>query len=87
MNLGKLLRNGVAGIVIAAVPVSTSFAATRPNAAVPTAGSSAVAAQYDSSGKDMGAWPAYAIIIAAILLAIYLATKGDDDGEGSFSAG
>ena len=85
MKLGKLLRNGVAGIMIAAVPVSTSFAATRPNAAVPAAGSSAVTAQdYDDNRV---AWLPIAIIIGTILLAIYLLTKGDGDDDGNFSQG
>lgn len=86
MKIGKMIRNGVAGLLIAAVPVSSSFAATRPSAAVPTAGSSAVTAQYDDNGKFMDAWPAIAIVVAAILLAIWIASK-DGDSDGNFSQG
>lgn len=87
VKIGKIIRNGVAGLMIAAVPVSSSFAATRPGAAVPTAGSSAVSAQYDDNGKFIDAWPAIAIVIAAILLAIWLASKGDGGKDGNFSRG
>lgn len=87
MKIGKYIRNGVAAIMIAAVPVSSSFAATRPGTAVPTAGSSAVGAQYDDSGKFINAWPAIAIVIASILLAIWLASKGNSNKDGNFSRG
>jgi len=88
VSLGKLIRNSVAGFMIAALPVTSAFAATRPSAAVPAAGSSAVTAQYDNDGgKFIGAWPAYAIIILAILIAIWIAADGDNDGEGDFSPG
>lgn len=90
MKVMKIVRNGVAGALIASVPLSASLAATRPNAAVPVAGSTAVAAQvYDDDRRGVGgiAWPAVAVMVAALLLAIYLAVDDDDDGEGAITRG
>ena len=87
MNVAKVVRNSVAGALIAAMPVSTTVAAVRPNAAVPTAGSTAVAAQ---AGEEAGfgvAWAALAVIAATIIVAIWIAVDDDSDGEGSISAG
>ena len=87
MNVSKVVRNSVAGALIAAMPVSTTVAAVRPNAAVPTAGSTAVAAQ---SGDEAGygvAWAALAVIAATIIVAIWIAVDDDSDGEGAISAG
>ena len=83
----KLIRNLVAGACIAAMPVSTTIAAVRPNAAVPTAGATAVTAQ---AGEEAGfgvAWAALAVIALAIIVAIWIAVDDDSDGEGSISFG
>jgi len=83
------VRNLVAGACIAAMPISTTAAAaaTRPNAAVPAAGSTAVAAQ---SGAEAGfgvSWAALAVVAAAIIAAIWISVSDDSDGEGSVSLG
>ena len=88
MKLKRILRNAVAGVLIAAVPVSTAIAATRPSAAVPVAGSTAVAAQVydDRDDRRAGiAWPAVAVIAAALLVAIWIIIDDDDEGEGALS--
>lgn len=88
MKLKRILRNGVAGVLIAAVPVSTAIAATRPNAAVPVAGSTAVAAQVVDDRYDRRAgiaWPAVAVVAAALLVALWIVLDDDDDGEGALS--
>ncbi len=90
MNVKKFVRNGLAGAMIAVVPLSASVAATRPGAAVPMAGSSAVAAQNDDDDDDgvFGiAWPALAVIAATIALAIFIALDDDGDGSGQLSRG
>lgn len=87
MNVAKVIRNGVAGALIAAVPVSTTVAAVRPNAAVPTAGSTAVIAQDgDEAGYGIS-WAALAVIALTIIVAIWIAVDDDDDGEGALSIG
>lgn len=89
MNVSKVIRNSVAGALIAAMPVSTTVAAVRPNAAVPTAGATAVtAAQYDDDAGAMGvSWAALAVIAITIAVAIYFLVDDDPDGEGSISPG
>ena len=90
MKVTKFVRNGLAGAMIAVVPLSASVAATRPGAAVPMAGSSAVAAQDDDddNGGMFGiAWPALAVIALTIAVAIYIALDDDGDGNGSLSRG
>lgn len=88
MNVSKVIRNSVAGAMIAAMPVSTTVAAVRPNAAVPTAGATAVtAAQYDESAGMGVSWAALAIIALTIAVAIYFAVDDDPEGEGSASLG
>lgn len=87
MKVSKVFRNSVAGALIAAMPVSTTVAAVRPNAAVPTAGSTAVTAQ---AGEEAGfgvAWAALAVIALTIIVAIWIAVDDDPDGEGSLSVG
>jgi hypothetical protein len=88
VSIGKMIRNGVAGAVIAAVPISASTAAVRPNAAVPTAGSTAIAAQYENNGAGFwaGAWIPLGIIVATVVVAIVLASE-DDHGSGDLSFG
>lgn len=85
----KLIRNGVASVVIVAMPISASFAATRPSVAVPTAGTTAVTAQYDDDRDGYGvAWPALAVIVFTALVAIWIVTKGsDEDSGGDLSPG
>ena len=89
MKLTKLLRNGVAGALIACMPVTATLAATRPNAAVPMAGSAATtAAQYDDSAQGGGiSWIALAAIGLAVGVAIFLILDKDDKGSGSLSQG
>ena len=87
MNVSKVIRNSVAGVLIAAMPVSTTVAAVRPNAAVPTAGSTAVAAQYGEEGGFGVAWAALAVIALTVIVAIWIAVDDDSDGEGSISFG
>ena len=87
MNVGKVLRNSVAGALIAAMPISASVAAVRPNAAVPTAGSTAVTAQYDDDRGPGVAWAALAVIALTVIVAIWIAVDDDSDGEGSISFG
>ena len=88
VKIGKLIRNGAAGAIIAAMPISSSYAATRPNAAVPTAGSSAVAAQYEN-GNDFwaGAWLPLGIILATIIVGVIIASKNGHHGHGNLSFG
>jgi hypothetical protein len=83
-----LIRNGAAGALIAAVPIATSNAAVRPNAAVPAAGSTAVAAQADNyyHNNNQMAWLPIGIIVATILVGIWIASK-DSHGHGDLSFG
>ena len=88
MKLTKILRNGVAGALIASVPATASLAATRPGAAVPVAGSTAIAAaQYDDTydARPGIAWPAVAVIAAALIVGLWIVIDDDDDGEGALS--
>ena len=82
----QILRNGVAAALIAVLPVSTSVAATRPNAAVPAAGSTAVAAQDDYNGTGV-AWPALAVIALTLAVALWIILDDDEEGEGDLSPG
>lgn len=80
----KILRNGVAGALIASVPLSASVAATRPGAAIPVAGSTAAAAQVYQDDRDRRgaiAWPAVAVIALAAIVALWIFLDDDDDGE------
>jgi hypothetical protein len=83
----KFVRNGVAGALIAAMPVSTTAAAVRPNAAVPTAGSTAVTAQGVEEGAVVFPWLPIGIIVLTIALALYIAADKNGDGSGSLSRG
>jgi hypothetical protein len=83
VKLMQTLRNGIAGTLIAVVPVTAGLAVTRPSAAVPMAGSAAVAAQYDD---DAGTpWLALGAIGLALVVAAWILLDGDDDGEGAIS--
>jgi hypothetical protein len=84
----KILRNGVAGAMIASVPLSASVAATRPSAAVPVTGSTAVAAQvYDTERRGGISWAAVAVIALAAAVALWIALDDDDDGEVALTRG
>lgn len=86
--MSKVLRNATAGALMALTPLSATVAAVRPNAAVPAAASTATVAQDNEPlGISSGAWLPIAIIVAALALGIYIATTGDDDGQGSISRG
>lgn len=86
MNALKLIRNGVAGALIAAMPITSTVAAVRPNAAVPTAGSVGIAAQGESAASVP--WLPIGIIIATLTLGIYIAsTKGKGEASGALSRG
>ena len=88
MSLSKVIRNGVAGALVAALPVTTAVAAVRPNAAVPTAGSTAVAAQGEYGEPGMGVcWAAIAVIAVALAVAIWIIIDDAPEGEGSLSQG
>ena len=87
MKLQKILRNAVAGTLIASVPVSATIAATRPNAAIPTAGAQAVTGQYDNDGVAGVPWvPLIAIGVAAIV-AIVILTGHNGKSSGALSRG
>lgn len=86
MSVGKPIRNAVAGALIAAVPVSATAAAVRPNAAVPAAASTAVTAQGESSGMSV-AWPALIVIALTIAAGIWIAVDKDGKGHGDLSPG
>lgn len=86
MKVTKILRNGIAGLLIAALPVTAGMAATRPNAAIPTASTAAVAAQYDEDGGGIS-WLALGAIAIAIGVALFILLDDDDDGEGQLSPG
>ena len=89
MDLMKNLRNATIGALIAAVPLTSSIAATRPNAAVPMAGSAASsAATADGIGGDHSYnWVAFALGIAAIALFALLVLDDDSDDDDAVSAG
>lgn len=86
MKLQKILRNAVAGTLIACVPVSATVAATRPNAAVPMASAQAVTGQYDEGVAGMPWIPLIAIGIAAIVAIVILAGH-NGKGSGALSRG
>ena len=86
VNVMKLIRNGVAGALIAAMPITSTVAAVRPNAAVPTAGSAGISAQGESAASIP--WLPIGIIIATLTLGSYIAsTKGNGKASGALSRG
>ncbi|WP_310467818.1 hypothetical protein [Sphingomonas sp.] len=87
MKVSKIVRNGMAGALIAFLPLTASVAATRPSAAVPVAGSTAIAAQSDEDGAFGISWPALAVIVLTLAVAIWILLDDDGDGEGSLSRG
>lgn len=84
MALTKFTRTVVAGLLIAALPVSAT-AATRPSAAIPAA-TAASAAQYDDDDGWSAGWLALAgvAIIWAIAIAVLIS---DDDDNRSLTRG
>jgi hypothetical protein len=81
--MARVVRNAVAAALISTIPVSTTVAAVRPNAAVPVAGSTAVAAQgtvYDDRrGGFAETWPIWLFAAGmAILVAIEVLDDDDD---------
>jgi hypothetical protein len=88
MGLRRIIRNGAAAAIIAALPIATSTAAVRPNAAVPTASSTAVTAQYDNGNSAWaGAWVPLGIIVATILVGIWIVSEDNHHGHGNLSFG
>ena len=89
MNLLKIMRNGLIGSLIAVVPAASTVAATRPNAAVPMAGSTSTAATaaqgYDDD--DGISWLVWAGIGVAVVIALILLLDNDDDDDDSVSDG
>ena len=86
MNALKLIRNGVAGALIATMPITSTVAAVRPNAAVPTAGSTAISAQSESA--VVVPWLPIGIIVATLTLGIYVAaSKSNGGASGALSRG
>ena len=80
-----VIRNALAGAIIAAVPVTSTIAAVRPNAAVPTAASTAVTAQvydsdYDRRDGGFGAgWPVLLFGAAMAVLVVIMMLEDDED--------
>ena len=87
VNVSKAIRNGVAGALIAAMPVSSTIAAVRPGAAVPAASSASVSAQGAERGAANIAWLPVCIIIATVVLALVIASKNGGHGSGNLSRG
>ena len=88
MKVMKILRNGVAGALIASVPLSASVAATRPGAAVPVAASTAAAVQvYDDERRGGIAWLPVGVIVLAAAVALWIVLDDDDDGEIALTSG
>jgi hypothetical protein len=86
VNVLKLIRNGVAGALITAMPITSTVAAVRPNAAVPTAGSVGISAQGESAASVP--WLPIGIIVATLTLGIYIAaTKSKGHATGALSRG
>lgn len=88
MTLSKVIRVGVAAALVASVPLTASVAATRPNAAVPVAGSAAVA-QGSNVSRGVNSLPILpiAVIVTVILAGLYFAADKDKDGDGALTRG
>lgn len=82
--MSKIVRNAVAGILIAAMPVTATVAAVRPGAAIPAA-SAVSAAQNDDRYAQPMPWLPIGIIVATIVLAIYIASTKRSEGRGNLS--
>lgn len=86
MDAARTFRNVVAGALIAATPISGTFAAVRPNAAVPIAASASTSAQGEASAVAT-AWLPIGIMIATLALGIYYGTHNPGNGHRSLSRG
>ena len=86
-----VIRNALVGAIIAAVPVTSTIAAVRPNAAVPTAGSTAVAAQvydtnYDNRRNAFAeGWPVLLFGAAMGVLVVIMMLEDDDNEDMSLT--
>lgn len=87
--LTKILRNGIAGALIALIPVTSSIAATRPSAAVPMASSAASSAAMaeDGYGDHSINWVAIGLGVAAIAIFALLVLDSDSNDGDSVSSG
>lgn len=80
MKLTQILRNGMIGTLIAMVPVTTSLAATRPNAAVPMSSSAATSvAMADNQDDHEISWVAIGLGVLAIAIFAVLVLDKDND--------
>jgi hypothetical protein len=89
VTLGKMLRNGMIGALMTCVPVASGIAATRPNAAVPMASSTASSAAMGigDEGDSIG-WIGLAVgVVLIALFAVLVLDNDDDDDEDAVSAG
>lgn len=88
VKVQKILRNAVAGVLVASMPISASFAATRPNAAVPMASSAATTAAVQDDGYGGGTpWLALGAVALAIIVGIWILADGNGNGDGALSRG
>ena len=87
MSVAKIVRNGLAGALIALVPISAASAAARPSAPNPTAGATAVITQDSDGGQATVPRPAWAIIAATLAVGIWIAVDKDGNGHGNLSRG
>jgi hypothetical protein len=84
----RVIRNAAAAALIAAIPVSMTVASVRPSAAVPVAGSTAVAAQVmndDRRGGLASTWPIW--LFGAGMLVLVLIEIIDDDDDFALTRG
>ena len=80
--MSRLIRNALAGAIIAAVPVTSTLAAVRPSAAVPMVSSVAVAAQDPvvERRSNMGAGlPVLGFAAAMLVLVLIQWTEDEED--------
>jgi hypothetical protein len=80
--MSRLIRNALAGAIIAAVPVTSTLAAVRPSAAVPMVTSVAVAAQdpvVERRSNIAAGLPVLAFAAAMAVLIIIQLTEDDDE--------
>ena len=85
--MNKMVRNAVAATLIACIPASATVAATRPNAAVPMAGSQAVTSQYDAGGNAGVPWYSLVAIGVAVAVAVIIVANSSSHGHGALSRG
>jgi hypothetical protein len=87
VKLKKILRNALAGTLIACVPMTATIAATRPNAAVPMASAQAVTSQYDENGAAGVPWVPLIAIGIAVAVALWIILDKNGHGHGALSRG